>query len=963
MKIVILITSLSVFLSNFLLSDAIPSSELFRSPDNFSFKLNPSSKYTAHHFYRDGETDVIELMNIESGAKHDILKIKTGKKSKIWNYYWIDENTMYISYNAKRVFVDLDFEKFEKLKTDYTSKEIINEGFTSTKVIKVKGDILDSLRYNDNEFLFQRKRRGKSEVYKLTTEQLLSNDLVVVKRFKPEIPNAITYDTDNDGNISFGYNIVDSKILYWHLDRVNEEWKLIYTLGVDDFYFKPVGVLSDGVLAVITNSETDLKVVMEYNLEQREFGDILYQHSKYDIDSARISIESKELISVSYQEQGRLLTEYFSENDVVLENQLKELLPEKQFFPVSRNKDASVFILFAFASNDSGQFYWFDAKTEKLVFLNSYFNNHKNYEFTKTELLNVKNKNGQNIEAILTKPISGNGVLIVSPHGGPIGVRNIDGFSRGNQYYASRGYSILNINFRGSDGFGKEFVKSGRGQFGKNIEADISSVVRHVKNKYSFKNTCSMGTSYGGYSSLMLIAQNPDEYDCAIAKYGVYDLPLIFNRSNAKVKDRYVKMMTKPIGEEKYLTKEQSPINLAEEMNVPILLIAGEEDDVAGFEQSNRMKYVLKQFDKDLETMFYTNMGHGYHNNWKWDWHEYALIDDFMRRKLNIISRNNTNRKNFEKIMAEEAMMLSDGFEFKNKVKISRKRSIKYLKIAAESNSPRAMYNLATYYFDGIDIEKDFHKSFSLYESASKLGWSSSSAFLGKLFRDGKLVKKDLKMSYNYYLLAVKQGSLRSKYDLFRAKCSGWGVERDAAFCLSVLENREELKLSNWDEDRVISDVLLDGWNSFEYKDKLLKYLQKDGLFNLSKADDFKAEEFGPIITKTNTRKLTSNGTWHKKIVKIRNIGVDIRIDNNQFDRLQEIGLKIYWSITEKESGALVDEKSYILKPKVDKDTRVRYNVNDKKFNVEGRVKLIIKALDDVVLYSNYVDFNFKEGA
>ena len=71
-------------------------------------------------------------------------------------------------------------------------------------------------------------------------------------------------------------------------------------------------------------------------------------------------------------------------------------------------------------------------------------------------------------------------------------------------------------------------------------------------------------------------------------------------------------------------------------MNVPILLIAGEEDEIAGFEQSNRMKYRLKQFNKDVETMFYTKTGHGYHDKWLWDWHEHAVIDDFLRRQLNL---------------------------------------------------------------------------------------------------------------------------------------------------------------------------------------------------------------------------------------------------------------------------------------------------------------------------------------
>ncbi|MDU0353667.1 prolyl oligopeptidase family serine peptidase [Paraglaciecola aquimarina] len=188
------------------------------------------------------------------------------------------------------------------------------------------------------------------------------------------------------------------------------------------------------------------------------------------------------------------------------------------------------------------------------------------------------------------------------PHGGPIGPRDINSFNSQVQFLTNRGYSVLQVNYRGSRGFGRAFKNSGRGQWGRKIEQDISTAVEQVTKQTSFKHTCAIGASYGGYSSVMLAILHPKQYDCVVARFGVFDLPLIFNDRNTKKSDYLQKVWSKVVGEYTPKLKDYSPVYFADLLKAPILITAGRLDTRASFEHSNRLKYVLEKTSMKLST-------------------------------------------------------------------------------------------------------------------------------------------------------------------------------------------------------------------------------------------------------------------------------------------------------------------------------------------------------------------------
>ena len=149
----------------------------------------------------------------------------------------------------------------------------------------------------------------------------------------------------------------------------------------------------------------------------------------------------------------------------------------KQIVTVSQKNESEYSVIKTFASNDPGSFYLFNKKKLMAELISTRYKKLNKYQLSSSEVFDIDVKDGHKIEAILTQPNkNSNNVLLVMPHGGPIGVREFDTFDREAQYYTSRGYTVLKVNFRGSSGFGKRFQNEGVGQFGKSIEQDLSLI-------------------------------------------------------------------------------------------------------------------------------------------------------------------------------------------------------------------------------------------------------------------------------------------------------------------------------------------------------------------------------------------------------------------------------------------------------------------------------------------------------
>jgi dipeptidyl aminopeptidase/acylaminoacyl peptidase len=203
-------------------------------------------------------------------------------------------------------------------------------------------------------------------------------------------------------------------------------------------------------------------------------------------------------------------------------------------------------------------------------------------EMSPMKPVQVRTRDGLVIHGYLTLPKGSNGKnlpLIVNPHGGPHGPRDEWGFNPEVQLFANRGYAVLQMNYRGSGGYGNAFEGKGYRKWGTTMQDDLTDSVKWAIGQgiADANRVCIYGASYGGYAALMSVVREPDLYKCTVGYVGVYDLDaqrdadfMAHESGRNYLKDAY------PL--EKSERMAQSPAYGVERIKTPILLVHGEKD-------------------------------------------------------------------------------------------------------------------------------------------------------------------------------------------------------------------------------------------------------------------------------------------------------------------------------------------------------------------------------------------------
>lgn len=204
--------------------------------------------------------------------------------------------------------------------------------------------------------------------------------------------------------------------------------------------------------------------------------------------------------------------------------------------------------------------------------------------------------------------------LVVLPHGGPIS-RDYHEFDQIAQLIAASGYAVFQPQFRGSSGFGLDFVEAGHGQWGDLIQTDITDGVNALLRTGSFDpdKVCVAGWSFGGYSALMQAVREPELYQCAIAGAPVTDLPSLLAWEEERADAESPILRTMLGADDEARMQLHSPVQRAGEITIPVLLVHGETDSVVPISQSVAMNEALAGVNADVE-FFRFNGGHGLNN-------------------------------------------------------------------------------------------------------------------------------------------------------------------------------------------------------------------------------------------------------------------------------------------------------------------------------------------------------------
>ena len=367
-----------------------------------------------------------------------------------------------------------------------------------------------------------------------------------------------------------------------------------------------------------SKADGDVASLRIYDFDRRSFSDPVWPDLKYEVSDVVYHEGDRALAGVCYTADAYVCE--FKDQALGADYRLAQASFDgpRSLTPLSMSDDARYWLFGVQGPTEPGAYYVFDRKTKRMTLAANRHPELPSARLGPMQALTYKARDGMEIHAYLTRPPHappGPLPLIVMPHGGPE-ARDSLTFDIWAEILATRGYMVLQPNFRGSSGYGRQFVAAGYGQWGGKMQDDITDgVMRLIKSGEADPGRiCIFGASFGGYAALYGAAKDPQLYKCAASFAGVSDLGGLVNWEHATKghEGRYL-YASRSIGDPGRAAarlKATSPITYAARYKVPVLLIHGADDRSVPVEQSQRMDKALRAAHKDVRLVTYTGEGH-----------------------------------------------------------------------------------------------------------------------------------------------------------------------------------------------------------------------------------------------------------------------------------------------------------------------------------------------------------------
>jgi dipeptidyl aminopeptidase/acylaminoacyl peptidase len=466
--------------------------------------------------------------------------------------------------------------------------------------------------------------------------------------------DVVGWFVDWDGNvIGAGYIVRDEldekkNGLYSGFKMRNKEsgeWVEVTRVRFDEASFSPAGIKEDGIHGWVSSNLTpdgrvrDKTALYEYNFATREFGDLVYEHDVVDCCGIVTSEKSKDLLGVAYM-VGEPEIVWLDERWREVMAGIDQALPDTINNISSVDDDETIGVVTAWSSRQPPRYFLYDFENRTLEFMADSRSWIKAEEMADMRPVHFKARDGLDLHGYLTLPPdreAKNLPLIMNPHGGPW-ARDGYGFNTEHQFLASRGYAVLQVNFRGSTGFGMKHLTSSWKQWGQAMQDDITDAVKWAVDQgiADPDRVCIYGASYGGYATMAGLTFTPELYKCGINYVGVTDLALLFDTSPdswGAGQGAMRKQVGDPDSEKEFLD-QWSPVNHADKIQAPVLMAYGRRDPRVNIQHLTDMEDAMDKHNVQYETMIKVDEGHGFRKQENvYDF--YGRMETFLAEHLN----------------------------------------------------------------------------------------------------------------------------------------------------------------------------------------------------------------------------------------------------------------------------------------------------------------------------------------
>jgi len=435
------------------------------------------------------------------------------------------------------------------------------------------------------------------------------------KKFLPNTLRIVEWGVTKTGDVLLAIGAdrdlnVDTRYIYTRKTS-DDDWVLIKTREpyISDTFkvvlFEPE---SNSIIVISDYTPNKGDIVKEslwrYDIVTGSYSELLGKApGDYDVTGA-ISKRTgmlTEVIGYKYNDGFERFV-YFDKENSLLASEISNVFSKNNLVANLYDWDIKKnhFIFSTVSDSKPTQYYLFDKATKKLKPWYSQYPYLSKADLPKVQPFDFKARDGMLLHGYLTLPKNvENPPVILYPHGGPF-ARDTQSFDTFVQMFASRGYAVLQVNFRGSTGYGKKYKTSGYMQWGKKMQTDLLDAMQWLKEtgQANVNNACVVGSSYGGYAALVAGFQTPKLFKCIISVAGISNMRSQISHWERFGQENYVDNV---VSNTPYEMKRVSPMSHASEFTAPVLLIHGKADISVSYYQSEAMYDALIRARKDVE--------------------------------------------------------------------------------------------------------------------------------------------------------------------------------------------------------------------------------------------------------------------------------------------------------------------------------------------------------------------------
>jgi dipeptidyl aminopeptidase/acylaminoacyl peptidase len=607
-----------------LMPNHIPLRDFFRNPEKTSYRISPDGKFVSHTEPFERRMNVFVEPRGEIG-QGKAVRVTSETTRDITSYGWKNNDTL--------IYIR-DFDGDENFHLFAVDKEGKNAR-DLTPFSGVKVDIVDELVEIDNEVLIAMNRRDPQcfDVYRI-------NVMTGAMQLVAENPgDVVNWGTDHAGalRIAVRSDGVNNTVLY--RDKESEDFREVITTSFKESLLPIFFTFDNSAIYAASNLGRDRMAIVKYDVANNRELEVIYEHPEVDVSGLDFSRKRKVLTTVSYT-TWKLQREFLDETTKTLYARLSTKLPNFEIYIVDNTKDEQVFIVKTSSDRSQGAFYLYDLASNKLEKLADVSPWLPEQELAVMKPITYTSRDGLTINGYLTLPVgkeANNLPVVVHPHGGPWH-RDEWGYNPVVQFLVNRGYAVLQMNFRGSTGYGRTFWESSFKQWGRTMQDDVSDgllwlIQQGIADK---ARVAIFGGSYGGYCTLAGLTFTPELYACGIDYVGVSNL-FTFMKTIPPYWSQFLETMYEMVGNpetEKDLLTAASPVFHVDKIRAPLFVIQGAKDPRVNIEESNQIVEALRKRGIDVPYLVKENEGHGFHNEEN-RFEVYEAMESFLGKHLN----------------------------------------------------------------------------------------------------------------------------------------------------------------------------------------------------------------------------------------------------------------------------------------------------------------------------------------